>query len=76
MGMFDTVHFLRPIKCNACGKEHPSTQTKSFENLLVNYHVGDIFDETEIMSGIIEGKIYREHKKTNASQNSSFKFIR
>ena len=73
MGMFDTVHFPRPIKCIVCGKEHTSTQMKSFENCLVNYRVGDIVDETEIISGIVEGKIYCDHKETKDSQSSKQK---
>ena len=63
MGMFDVVHFPRSIKCVICGKEHSSTQTKSFENLLLHYYVGDIVDETDIISGIIKEEIYCEHKE-------------
>ncbi len=60
MGLFDTIEFPLPIKCKVCGKEHTSTQTKMFENLMVNYGVGDILPRNFI-TGVFQETIYCDH---------------
>lgn len=47
MGMFDTIHFERPITCAACQAEIPSTQTKAFECSLDDFRLGDCVGHAE-----------------------------
>ena len=68
MGLYDTIKFPRPIKCVKCGKEHKSTQTKMFENLMLTYKVGD-FLPRYIITGVLVETIYCDHDK---KQESSF----
>lgn len=60
MGLFDTIEFPNPIKCNECGKEHSSTQTKMFENLLNFYTVGD-FLPGNMITGVLKESLYCNH---------------
>jgi hypothetical protein len=55
MGMFDTVHFLQPLTCAACQAEITSTQTKAFENILEDYHIGDCIAHAEELRIVREG---------------------
>ncbi len=64
MGMFDTIHFEKEIKCAVCGKAHVSTQTKGFENLMIHYYMGDLVPG-RVITGIIEEMIYCDHKDTD-----------
>ncbi|MGQ4874857.1 MAG: hypothetical protein ACP6IY_12385 [Promethearchaeia archaeon] len=68
MGLFDTIKFPRPIKCVKCGKEHKSTQTKMFENLMLTYKVGDSLPKY-IITGVLVETIYCDHDE---KQESSF----
>ena len=68
--MFDTIHFPKEIKCKVCGESHHSTQTKQFESLLLNYHVGDIMPGS-LITGIIEESIFCEHKSLKEKRELS-----
>ena len=61
MGMFDTIIFPRPIKCNECGKEHTSTQTKHFDKLMLHYEIGDVLPGS-VITGIIEERLFCLHE--------------
>ncbi|MEW6738562.1 MAG: hypothetical protein ACOYU2_07370 [Nitrospirota bacterium] len=41
MGMFDTIYFDKPYLCPKCRAKIASTQTKAFEQALINFHVKD-----------------------------------
>lgn len=47
MGMFDTIYFEQPIACAVCQAPISSTQTKAFECLLDNFHLGDCIGHAE-----------------------------
>ena len=47
MGMFDTIYFDQPLACAACQAPIASTQTKAFECLLDNFHIGDCVGHAE-----------------------------
>jgi|GEM_PF-3849991 len=51
MGMFDTIHFPKPISCPECGAEIFSVQTKEFESLMGNYFVGSLLRGVSILKG-------------------------
>lgn len=55
MGMFDTIHFPQPLTCAACQAGISSTQTKAFENLLEDYHIGDCIGHAEELRIVREG---------------------
>ena len=44
-GMFDTIVFDKPIKCPNCNYEIVDTQTKSFNNTLQIYEIGDKIED-------------------------------
>jgi hypothetical protein len=47
MGMFDTVYFDKPYLCPNCRAKIDSTQTKTFERALTNFHVKDCVSHAE-----------------------------
>lgn len=49
MGVFDTVHFPRPIACVACQAPITSTQTKAFDPFQNQYQVGECIDHAEVI---------------------------
>lgn len=55
MGMFDTIHFEQPLVCVACQAPIPATQTKAFECLLDNFHIGDCVGHAEEIRIVREG---------------------
>jgi len=55
MGMFDTIHFPHPLTCTACQARITSTQTKAFENILEEYHIGDCIGHAEELRIVREG---------------------
>ena len=55
MGMFDTIHFEQPIACVACQASIPSTQTKAFECVLDDFHIGDCIGHAEEIHIVREG---------------------
>jgi hypothetical protein len=57
MGMFDTIIFENPIKCEICGALIESTQTKEFECMMETYYIGDIVRSSTI-TGIIKEELY------------------
>lgn len=55
MGMFDTVHFPQPLTCVACQAKITSIQTKAFESLMEEYHIGDCIGHAEELRIVREG---------------------
>ena len=55
MGMFDTVHFDRPIVCAVCQAPILSAQTKAFECLMDSFRVGDCISHAEEIRLVREG---------------------
>ncbi len=55
MGMFDTIHFEQPIACVVCQAPILSTQTKAFECILENFHLGDCIGHAEEIHIVREG---------------------
>lgn len=47
MGMFDTIHFEKPIACAVCQAEIPSIQTKAFDCALDDFRIGDCIGHAE-----------------------------
>ncbi len=58
MGMFDTIHFKKPLACPSCGAEITSLQTKDFECVLASYHVGSVLRGGAVHSGIIKDRLW------------------
>jgi len=71
MGMFDTVHFPQPLTCAACQAEITSTQTKAFENILEDYHIGDCIAHAEELRIVREG-LYCEKCRVMDEQHVYF----
>ena len=69
--MFDTIIFPRPVTCHICGELHEKTQTKLFENFMINYEIGDVLPGS-VMTGVIEEDIYCEHKPLNGKEKPSW----
>lgn len=42
MGMFDTIHFSKPIYCSYCGEKHTSTQTKRLLKAMQTIRINDL----------------------------------
>lgn len=47
MGLFDTVHFPKPVMCLACEMQISSTQTKAFDPLQNDFYIGDCVGHAE-----------------------------
>jgi len=47
MGMFDTIHFEKPIPCAACQAQIGSIQTKAFDCALDDFRIGDCVGHAE-----------------------------
>jgi len=60
MGMFDTIHFEKPIACAVCQAEIPSIQIKAFDCALDDFRIGDCIGHAE------EIRIVRESLYCNA----------
>jgi hypothetical protein len=60
MGMFDTIHFEKPIACASCQAEISSIQTKAFDSALDDFRIGDCVGHAE------ELRIVRESLYCNA----------
>ena len=58
MGMFDTIHFPKPIPCPECGAEISSVQTKDFDCLMGNYYVGSLLRGGSMLKGIVKEEIW------------------
>jgi hypothetical protein len=58
MGMFDSIHFEKPIPCPECGEEISSVQTKEFESLLCEYYVGSLLRGGSVLKGIVKEEIW------------------
>lgn len=58
MGMFDTIHFSKPVPCPGCGAEIASLQTKDFDSCMDHYYVGSILRGGSIIKGIVEEEIW------------------
>ena len=58
MGMFDTIHFEKPIPCPDCGAEISSVQTKDFESLMCNYYVGSLLRGASVLKGIVKEELW------------------
>lgn len=58
MGLFDTIHFEKPIPCPGCGTEISSVQTKEFESLMCSYHVGSVLRGGSILKGIVKEELW------------------
>lgn len=56
--MFDTIHFEKPIPCPECGEEISSVQTKEFESLMGNYHVGNLVCGSSVLKGIVKEELW------------------
>lgn len=69
MGMFDTIHFEKPIACAACQAEIPSTQTKAFDCTLDDFCIGDCIGHAE------EIRIVRESLFCNACHDFDRQWI-
>lgn len=54
MGMFDTIHFKKPLACSSCGAEITSVQTKNFDCVLESYQIGSVLRGGNVHSGIIK----------------------
>jgi hypothetical protein len=50
MGMFDSFHF-EDLKCPKCSKPIEQTQTKQFSCCMLNWYLGDIFEEVGRIDG-------------------------
>ncbi len=74
MGMFDTIIFDNPIKCELCGTQIESTQTKNFECLMESYYIGDIIQSTTI-TGIIQEELFCDNFKNHPDYIASLKEI-
>lgn len=72
--MFDTIIFPKPITCKVCGKQHKSVQTKSFENFLKTYKVGDILSGPTI-TGIMEETMYCDHEAYEGQNKPSWEKV-
>lgn len=57
MGMFDTIHFEQPLACSICQAPIAATQTKAFECLLDDFHIGDCVGHAEEIR-IVRERIY------------------
>ena len=55
--LFDTIYFDQPLLCAACQAPIASTQTKAFECLLDNFHIGDCVGHAEEIR-IVRERIY------------------
>jgi hypothetical protein len=69
MGMFDTIHFEKPIACAVCQAEIPSIQTKAFECALDDFRIGDCVGHAE------EIRIVRESLYCNACRTYDQQWI-
>lgn len=58
MGMFDTIHFDKPISCPECGTAISSTQTKEFDAMMGNYYVGSLVRGGSILKGIVKEELW------------------
>lgn len=58
MGMFDTIHFKKPLTCPSCGAEITSLQTKDFECGLTSYQIGSVLRGGNVYSGIIKETLW------------------
>jgi hypothetical protein len=58
MGMFDTIHLEKPIACKTCGAGILDFQTKQFESLMLDYHIGSVLQGGRILSGILKEEAY------------------
>ena len=58
MGMFDTIHFKKPLACPSCGAEITSLQTKDFECVLTSYQIGSVLRGGSVHSGIIKETLW------------------
>jgi hypothetical protein len=58
MGLFDTIHFEKPIPCPECGGEISSVQTKEFESFMGNYYVGSLLRGSSVLNGILKEEIW------------------
>ncbi len=57
MGMFDTIHFKEPLPCPVCGTGIPSLQTKDFDSILADYHIGSLLPSA-IHKGILKDTLW------------------
>lgn len=57
MGMFDTIHFEQPLACSVCQAPIATTQTKAFECVLDDFHIGDCVGHAEEIR-IVRERIY------------------
>lgn len=55
MGMFDTIRFESPIACAVCQAPISATQTKAFECLMDDFHIGDCIGHAEELRLVREG---------------------
>ena len=55
MGLFDVIHFPQPVMCVACQAEIASTQTKAFDPLQNDFHLGDCVGHAEEIRIVREG---------------------
>jgi len=58
MGMFDTIHFDRPIACPSCGAELRDVQTKEFDSFMNDYRVGSIVRGSAVLTGIVKDELW------------------
>ena len=47
MGLFDTIHFPKPVTCLACQVQISSTQTKAFDPFQNDFYIGDCVGHAE-----------------------------
>lgn len=55
MGVYDTVHFPQPVTCVECGAQIADVQTKAFECMMGNFHIGDCIAHAEELRVVREG---------------------
>ena len=72
MGMFDTIHFKKPLACPSCGAEITSLQTKDFDCVLESYQIGSVLRGGSVHSGIIKETMWCDacHKAGRSQADS------
>ena len=60
IGMFDTIKLSPPIPCPECGEAVADLQTKEFERGLHTYRVGMIVRGSDVLSGIVNERLWCE----------------
>jgi hypothetical protein len=58
MGIFDTVYFDEPRRCNQCGATIDQVQTKVFEPGLREYRVGDAITGSPVLNGVVREDLF------------------